>query len=128
MSMSIASISIGGIISSYSLSFDRAQWSAYSSAAQRLTLQRVEQTKSARWTQTSSTAIDELVVANFPVVAQELAVPNTTTNAATATITTTITDVNVTPPMKLIRVETVWSYRERGPFTNEMVTIRTPAN
>ena len=76
---------------------------------------------------TLPSAVDLLLVAtNFPVTVEVLDVPVSGVNAVLATNTVFITTISSAPPLKLIRVETVWAFRQRGSFTNTTATYRAP--
>lgn len=125
MSMAVASISMGAILSGYLLSFQKAEWAAHDQAAQSLAVQRVEQTKAARWEPFNIPPRDELVAANFPDVERQLDIPVRGTNTVSAMVYTSINDVSSDPPVRRVRVDTVWSYLERGPFTNTVILLRS---
>ncbi len=126
MSIGIAAISMGGIVSGYVFAAQQAEWSVFSTAGQSLAIQRLEQTRAAKWDASSYPPVDELVSSNFPVAVADLNVPNTGTNTFKATNTTTITSISTNPPLKLIRVDCTWRCLGRGPFTNTVVSYRGP--
>ena len=123
----ISGLMIGGIILGYVQSTNRAEWSAYSLAAQSLAMQRLEQARAAQWDELRSPKVDDLVAGNFPVKAEILDIPRAGTNVVWATNYTTITQVSVSPPLRMIRVDCVWPFIRRGLFTNTMVTYRAPS-
>lgn len=125
-SMGVAAITIGAILSGYILSAQRSDWSACSVAAQSLAMQRVEQTRAAKWDTMAYPVVDQLVSSNFPVFVAVLDVPVVDTNVVYATNQTTITTVTTDPPLKMIRVDCSWSLMSRGPFTNTVITYRSP--
>ena len=49
ISTAIAALSIGGVIYGYTMSAQRAEWSAYSLAAHGLAMKYLEQTRSCKW-------------------------------------------------------------------------------
>ena len=126
IALAIMSLMIGGIVSGYVVSALRAEWSAFSLAAHSLAMQKLEQTRAAKWDPQGWPPVDELVSLNFPVTVDVLDVPISGTNILYATSTTTITPVSTTPPLRSIRVETVWPFMQRGSFTNTIVTYRAP--
>ena len=126
VSTAIAALVIGGIAYGYLFSSKQAEWSAYSLAAQSLAIQRMEQARAANWDPLSSPLVDELVATNFPAVTEILDIPRSGTNVVYATNLTTITLVSTNPPLKMIRVECVWSYMDRGFFTNSILAYRAP--
>ncbi|MBI2929689.1 MAG: type II secretion system protein [Verrucomicrobia bacterium] len=126
IALAIMSLMISGIVSGYVVSALRAEWSAFSLAAHSLALQKLEQTRAAKWDPQGWPPVDELVSSNFPVTVDVLDVPISGTNILYATSTTTITTVSTSPPLRSIRVDTVWPFMQRGSFTNTIVTYRAP--
>lgn len=110
----------------YVMSAQRAEWASYAMAAQSLAMQRVEQTRSARWDLSATPAVDELIAANFPVQVGVLDIPISKTNVVYATNFTTITTVSMAPPLRSIQVDCVWLWSVGGRlFTNSVITYRT---
>ena len=68
VAIAIATLSFGGVICGYVLTADRAQWSAYSLAAQSLAMQGVEQARAAKWDPKAWPAVDELGLTNYAEV------------------------------------------------------------
>ena len=124
VSMMIVAIVISATINGYILSTNRADWSSQSLAAHSLALQRLEQVRAATWNISGETDIDQVTSANFPEVKSVLDLPVSGTNYVTATISTTITTVSANPPLRMVRVDCVWPYRNRGLFTNTITTYR----
>lgn len=131
IAMSIVVVSLAGVITGYIVATRQAEWSAYSLAAQSLATQRLEQTRAAKWDPRAAAIAgvtnDELVAANFPTVPTNiLDMPVSGTNVAYATNFTTITDVSSGGyPLRMIRVDCVWSFRQRL-FTNTIAAYRAP--
>ena len=144
ISIVVAAISIGGILYGFILFGQRAEWSTCSTAAQSMAMRRLEQTRAAKWDPLGyyqgtngldevvpldyhlTNGVDEVVPANFPVVITNLDIPLIGTNTVRATNTTTITLISANPPLKMVRVDCVWSVLSRGPFTNTVITYRAP--
>ncbi len=126
IAMAISTLVIGGIIYGYVGTSTRAEWTGYSLAAQSLTQQKLEQVRSAKWDQGAIPTVDEVVSANFPPETNILDVPITGTNVVRAVLYTSITTVQMTPPLKQIGVECVWNFMNRRWFTNRIVTFRSP--
>ena len=128
IAMAITALSLSGVVVGYILAAQRAEWSAYSLAAQSLATQRLEQARAAKWDPRASPAVDELTVTNFPTVPTNiLDIPINSTNYVYATNFTTITTIpNGGSTLKMIRVDCVWSLQKRGPFTNTIITYRSP--
>lgn len=126
MAIAISSISISATVTGYLLASHRSEWSAYSLAAQSLAMQRLEQTRSAPWNPSGFPAVDQLQASNFPMALEILDVPIAGTNILYATNFTTIATVSDNPPVKMVRVDCVWRFANRGLFTNTIVSYRSP--
>ena len=126
VSMGISALTIGGVATGYVTTSQRAEWSTYSAAAQSAALQQIEQVRAAKWDPLALPATDELVSANFPVATVKLDLPGASGTVAYVTNRTTITSLSVNPPLKMIRVDSSWSFMARGPFTNSVTTFRSP--
>jgi prepilin-type N-terminal cleavage/methylation domain-containing protein len=127
VAVAIATLSFGGVIYGYVLTADRAQWSAYSLAAQSLAMQGVEQARSAKWDPKAWPSVDELGVTNYTQV-DMLDVP-VSGRQVQATNYISVRVVTQDPPLRQLRADCVWSLpsgrRSRGPFTNTVITLRT---
>ena len=127
VAIAIATLSFGGVIFGYVLTADRAQWSAYSLAAQSLAMQGVEQARAAKWDPKAWPAVDELGVTNYTQV-DLLDVP-VSGQSVQATNYISVTVVSQDPPLRQLRADCVWRLlngrRSRGPFTNTVITLRT---
>jgi hypothetical protein len=122
-------MTLGGVIYGYVKTTDRAEWSAYSLAAQSLALQGVEQTRAAKWDPQAWPPIDHLAPTNF-VQIEQLDVPKKGPPVL-ATNYVSITLVSTNPPLKQLRADCVWVLKHRrsklrGPFTNTVITLRAP--
>lgn len=126
VSMAISAITIGGVATGYVTTTKRAEWSNFSAAAQSAALQQIEQVRAAKWEPLALPAADELISANFPVTTVKLDLPGASGTVAYVTNRTTITSLSVNPPVKMIRVDSSWSFMARGPFTNSVTTFRSP--
>lgn len=127
ISAAIAALSIGGIMYGYVMSAKRAEWTAYAMAAQSLAMQRIEQTRAARWDLQTTPITDELISANFPPQANVLDIPISGTNVVYATNLTTITTLSTNPSLRSIQVDCVWRWSVGNRFfTNTVITYRGP--
>jgi prepilin-type N-terminal cleavage/methylation domain-containing protein len=126
VSLAIGGIMVAGMIAGYVQAATHAEWSAYSLAAQSLAMQRIEQTRAARWDTLHFPPIDQVVSSNFPITIEMLDVPVSGGNPVLATNYTTITTVSTDPPLKFIQVDCVWPFANRGVFTNTIITYRAP--
>lgn len=126
VAMTIAMVTVGASVKGYILTANKAEWSAYSLAANSLAMQRVEQTRAAKWDPTAWPSVDQVVPANFPPLTNVLDVPISGTNITHGRITTTITTVSANPPLKQVRADCVWKFMNRGWFTNTVISYRAP--
>lgn len=126
VAISICALTLGGIIAAYLMSASQAEWSGYSLAANALALQKSEQARASKWDPLASPPIDQLVQSNFPIRVELLDRSIPGMNAVYATNFTTISWITTTPPLKLIQVDCIWSYRVGKLFTNTIVTYRAP--
>ena len=124
ISMGIIAMMLGGIINGYILSAQRAEWSAYSFAAQGFASQGVEQARSTKWDPLAYPPVDEMLPGTY-VKTDILDVPISLV-AITATNYVTVTQISTSPALRQIRSESVWVLMGRGPFTNTSITFRSP--
>lgn len=125
VSMAIAGIVMGGIVSGFMQAHRTAEWSAYSLAAQSLALQPLEQSRAAKWDPYASPPVDQLVPTNFPMTISILDVPLSGTNIVYATNVVTIQTISTVPPLKQVSVQCTWRFHNRPVFTNSVMTLRT---
>ena len=127
VSIAVGTLVFAGVIYGYVLTTDRAEWSAYSLAAQSLATQGIEQARAAKWDPKAWPPVDELGVTNYTEV-DILDVP-VAGWPVEATNCISISLVSVDPPLRQLRADCIWSLtsgrRSRGPFTNTAVTLRT---
>jgi len=126
ISMSLGVMGVSAIIYGYLVSANRAEWSAYSLAAQSLAQQGIEQARSCKWDPDAVPPVDELQPGNFPPRVNILDIPVVGTNITYATNFVTITTVRSSPPLRCIRVDCIWAFPRRGLFTNTVITYRSP--
>lgn len=125
IAMGIASFALMGVIYGYTSSSRRAEWNAYSLAAHSLAMQGIEQMRAAKWDLQAWPMVDELGQTNFLDV-NILDIPISKTNIVYATNFVQVADISSSPPLKMIRVDCVWMFVDRGPFTNTVVAYRAP--
>lgn len=126
IAMAIAVVTIGGSVKGYLLTAHKAEWSAYSLAAHSMALQRVEQTRAAKWDPGAWPPVDRVIPGNFPPLTNVLDVPISGTNIVHGRVFTTVTSIAANPPLKMIRVDCVWPFHRHGTFTNTVITYRAP--
>jgi hypothetical protein len=125
VSIGVAAASIGGIIAGYVLVAHRAEWSAASGAAQAMAARRLEEVRAARWDSWANPVVDELPLMDLSDQVQPLDMPQTRVPLY-GTNKVTVVMVQPDPPLRLIRVDCIWSLPNRGPFTNSVFTYRAP--
>lgn len=126
VAMMVVAVTIAATVNGYILAANRAEWSAQSLAAHSLAIQRMEQIRSATWNMTGEFPVDNVTEANFPDSKSLLDMPISGSNTVTAVTYTRISTVSTNPALKMIRIDCVWPYRERGFFTNTLITYRAP--
>jgi type II secretory pathway pseudopilin PulG len=123
----ISTIVFATVIYAYVGANDRAEWSAYSLAAQSLAFQGIEQARAAQWDPESWPVIDKLPVTNYTRVEKlDLLVSGT---PVLATNYVSISTIATSPQIRQLRADCVWVLVSRyhgaaGPFTNTAVTFR----
>lgn len=127
VAMAMITLTFAGVIYGYLRTADRAEWSAYSLAAQSLAMQGIEQVRGAKWDPQAWPVVDDLGVTNFTQV-EALDVP-VAGEPVLATNYISVTTISVNPPLRQLRADCVWMLRSRraaiaGPFTNTAVTLR----
>jgi prepilin-type N-terminal cleavage/methylation domain-containing protein len=125
----VVAMAIGGLImtavtTGFIQCMRQAEWTSHCLAANSLAVQRLEQARAATWDRGAS--IDQVVSANFPADVEVLDIPISKTNIIYATNYTTILTISSNPPLKMIRVDCVWGFLNRGLFTNTIATYRAP--
>ena len=129
ISIGILGLVVEGVILGYVKISQQVEWSSRSLAAQAIASQGAEQARSAKWdTQSPNPAVgpgqsDELGVTNY-IQTSTLDVPNTG-QPDVVTNYIAITRVSSDPPIRQIRSDCVWSFMNRGWYTNTVVTLRT---
>lgn len=127
VSILVVGIMLAGLVSLYTQSAVRAEWSAYSLAGQMMALRGLEQTRAAKWDPRASVPVDEIVSANFPPAVDILDLGPGGSGITYATNVTTIQTVSASPLLKAIQVECTWSFPRRSRlFTNTIFTYRAP--
>ena len=126
MALSIALITVSASVKGYILTSNKAEWSAYSLAANSMALQRIEQARAAKWDPSAWPAVDRVVQANFPILTNILDVPLSGTNIVYGIVSTTVTNISANPLLKLVRVDCVWKFTNHGTFTNTVLSYRAP--
>jgi hypothetical protein len=127
ISMAMAALTVSGIISCYLMAVQRSEWTAASTAASQLAMDRMAQLRALRWEvswEGDTTRTNELLAGSFVDEAEPLDLAQTGTDPLMATNFVTVTRLS-DPPLLLLRVDCVWSLLSRGPFTNSLVSYRS---
>jgi type II secretory pathway pseudopilin PulG len=123
----IVSMMFGTIIYAYVNANDRAEWSAYSLAAESLAMQGIEQARSAKWDPQAWPVVDDLGVTNYTQI-EKLDIP-LSGSPVYATNYISVSTISTSPQIRQLRADCVWVLVSRhhgasGPFTNTAVTLR----
>jgi prepilin-type N-terminal cleavage/methylation domain-containing protein len=126
VAMAITGLAIGGILNGYNYCTNSSQKAALFLAANARAMERLEETRSAKWDTASWPAVDHLVATNFPSKVVTLDKSGVGGAILPATIQTTIAPVSSNPPLKRIRVDCIWKYRGVELITNTVESFRAP--
>jgi prepilin-type N-terminal cleavage/methylation domain-containing protein len=124
ISLAILGISLGGILTLYFRSAQRADWSGYSVSAQMMALSGLERCRAAKFDPRGSPPTDVLVSSNFPAWVDILDPGPVNGITSYGTNTTTILTISTNPALKMVRVDCTWTFPGRGLFTNTVFTYR----
>ena len=125
IAMAITGLVVGGIVIGYTFCTTSAERAALSLAANARALERIEETRSAKWDTASWPAVDRVVATNFPSKVVVLDLSGSGTGITQATIQTEISQISANPPLKRIRVDCIWKFKGKS-VTNSIETCRAP--
>lgn len=126
VALTITGLAIGAIITGYNFCTNSAQKAALSLAASARAMERLEETRSAKWDTASWPLADQLIATNFPSKVVTLDQSASGAGITSATLHTEISQISVTPPLKRIRVDCIWSFKGVQVITNTIETCRAP--
>jgi hypothetical protein len=126
VALGISMLAVSGIVMGYLFGIGTAQRSALNLAAGAKALERIEQTRSAKWDTSSWPVIDQLVSSNFPSQVVTLGMAGASRNPVYGTNYLEISQMSLNPPLKRIHVDCVWSFRGLQLTTNTIETCRAP--
>jgi type II secretory pathway pseudopilin PulG len=126
VALAITGMAVGGIINGYTYCTTSSQKAALMLAANARAMERIEETRSAKWDTSSYPVVDHLLQTNFPSKVVTLDLSGSGSGVTTATIHTDISQVTEKPPLKRIRVECIWMFNGIQSVTNTIETIRAP--
>ena len=124
ISLALTSLSVAAIVDGYVLCAKQAEGSALHLAAQAQALERLEQTRAAKWDPNASPVVDDVTSGNFLPIILPLDVPSPRVQRF-ATNITSVRTISTIPPLKAIRIETIWGWNGRL-YTNVVSTYRGP--
>lgn len=120
----ITGLTMSGVISGYIYCTTAAVKTELMQAAHARAMERLEQTRAAIWAPDRETPVDQLVASNFPPRILSLDLPGNGSNGVPVTVQTIITNLPGLPPTRLVRVDSIWTYRDGQLITNSVETIR----
>ena len=126
VALGISVLAVAGIVSGYLFSIASAQKSVLSLAAGAKAIQRIEETRGAKWDTSSSPAVDQLVASNFPDQQVILDHNGAGTAITYGTNFTQISQISTNPPLKRVHVDCVWKFKASQLLTNMVETCRAP--
>ena len=126
IALSVTGLAIGGIVGGYNFCTAAAQKAALIQAASARAMERLEETRSAKWDATAWPNVDHLVASNFPAKTVTLDLSGSGSVTTSALLETQISGVSTNPPLKRVRVNCIWSFRGGPLITNSVETLRAP--
>ena len=126
VAMGVAALVMAGMFQGYTMASRRAQFSAFSLAANSMAMQQMESIVAATWviSGTSVTNMFSPTLTNTQVAS--LCLPSSGTNLVFATNYATVQQISTNPPYAMIQVSCVWSFMGLGTFTNTVSVLRAP--
>jgi type II secretory pathway pseudopilin PulG len=126
LALAIATTTMAGIVTGYIYCTTASVKDSLYMAANARALERIEETRSARWDTSSWPVVDELVAGNFPDKVVTLDMSGTGSGIINATLRTDIAQISTTPPIRQIRVDCIWQFKGLEMITNTIETCRAP--
>ncbi len=124
----IFALVFGSVITGLKLATYRAVWATLDIEASRLAEKQMERMQAASFDLSTSPVTDQLISNNFPTVTNAVLWSYTNGPPLLATNWVTINTLPSTanPQYKVLVSSVKWSYRNKGPFTNSLTTVRGP--
>ncbi len=126
VALAITGLAVAGTVSGYIYCTTSAQKAGLQLAGNALAMQRIEETRSAKWDTASWPQVDLLVSSNFPSRAVVLDLSGSGIATITGVVNTVIQQISITPPLKRIRVDCIWRFQRTEIITNTIETCRAP--
>ena len=126
IALAITGLTVGGIVAGYIYCTTTAVKAELVQAASARAMERIEETRSAKWDTSSYPPTNQLVAANFPDKVVSLDMPGSGSGGTSATIQTYISQISTNPPLTKIHVDCIWQFRGVEWVTNTFETVRAP--
>jgi hypothetical protein len=126
IALALTTLTVAGIVTGYIYCSNATVKDALYMAANGRAMERLEETRLARWNVSTYPVLDELVATNFPDETVTLDTPPTNSAVVLGTIKTQISDLSLSPPLREIHVDCIWQFRGVEPVTNSIETCRAP--
>jgi type II secretory pathway pseudopilin PulG len=126
IALAITGLTVAGIVAGYIYCMTATVKAELVQVASARAMERLEETRSAKWDISAWPIVDQLVATNFPDKVVSLDMPGSGSGGTSATIVTTISQISVNPPIRGVRVDCVWQFRGTELITNTIETIRAP--
>ena len=104
----------------------RAQFSAFSLAANSMAMQQMESIVAATWVISGTSVTNMFSPTLTGTQVASLCLPSSGTNLVFATNYATVQQISTNPPYAMIQVSCVWSFIGLGTFTNTVSVLRAP--
>jgi prepilin-type N-terminal cleavage/methylation domain-containing protein len=125
VALAITGLAVGGIVGGYAFCTTSAEKAALSLAASARAMERLEETRSAKWDLSTWPTVDQLVPTNFPDKVVTLDLSGSGAGATSARVLTEIFLISTDPPLKQIRAHCIWTFQGER-LTNTIETCRAP--
>ena len=126
VAMAITGLAVAGILTGYTYCTTSAEKGALTLAASARAMERLEETRSAKWDTSIWPPVDQVVATNFPDKVVSLDLTGSGVATTPATLQTAITQISTNPPLKRIRVDCIWKFKSGLAVTNTIETCRAP--
>jgi prepilin-type N-terminal cleavage/methylation domain-containing protein len=126
IAMAIAAMVMAGMFQGYTLASRRAQYSAFSLAANAAAMKQMERIVAAQWVISGVSVTNIFNPALTAVQINALGMPSNGTNLVYATNYSSVTQLSVNPPYLMVRVDCAWNFMGLGVFTNSVAVMRGP--
>jgi len=134
VAMAIAGLMVAGIVTGYIYCSTATVKDSLYMAANARAMERMEETRSARWDTSLSPVVDQLVATNFPDEVVTLNISGSDPIVTSATLKTYITQISPSPSfpslplVRSIHVDCIWQFQGGNFITNSIETCRAPDN